>query len=112
MNIVTTENSSFLVGFGDIDNPSPQDYTKALIYYIDLENWIPLKINYFDSKGALWKVLTITWQNVSGVWFWKKGVVEYVQEDYTTYIVMDDIKVNLDLNERAFTKVGLERSFR
>lgn len=80
------------------------------VSYIDPDNWIPLKINYFDRKGALWKVLTITWQNVSGVWFWKKGVVENVQEDYTTYIVMEDVKINLDLNEREFTKVALERS--
>ena len=80
------------------------------VSYIDPDNWIPLKINYFDRKGALWKVLTITWQNVSGVWFWKKGVVENVQEDYTTYIVMEDVKVNLGLNERDFTKVSLERN--
>jgi hypothetical protein len=55
-------------------------------------------------------VLTITWQNVSGVWFWRKGVVKNLQEDYTTYIAMEDVKLNPGLNEREFTKVGLERS--
>ena len=92
---------------------TPRD--KAVIYgkrvsYIDPTNWIPLKIGYFDRKGDLWKVLTITWQNVSGIWFWRKGVVKNVQEDYTTYIVMEDVKLNPGLNEREFTKVGLERS--
>jgi outer membrane lipoprotein-sorting protein len=92
---------------------TPRD--KEVIYgkrvsYIDPKNWIPLKIGYFDRKGDLWKVLTITWQNVSGIWFWRKGVVKNVQEDYTTYIVMEDVKPNTGLNEREFTKVGLERS--
>ena len=80
------------------------------VSYIDPANWIPLKINYFDRKGALWKVLTVTWQNVSGVWFWKKGVAENVQEEYTTYIVMEDVKLNTGFNDREFTKVALERS--
>ena len=88
---------------------------KEVIYgkrvsYIDPQNWIPLKIDYSDRKGALWKVLTITWQNVSGIWFWKKGVVKNLQEDYTTYIVMEHVKLNTGLDERELTKVGLERS--
>jgi len=92
---------------------TPRD--KEIIYgkrvsYIDPKNWIPLKIDYSDRQGTLWKVLTITWQNVSGVWFWKKGVVKNLQEDYTTYISMEDVKLNTGLDEREFTKVGLERS--
>jgi hypothetical protein len=80
------------------------------VSYIDPKNWMPLKIDYLDRKGSLWKVLTITWQDVSGVWFWKKGVVKNVQEDYTTYIIMEDVKTNTGLEERELTKVGLERS--
>jgi hypothetical protein len=80
------------------------------VSYIDQQNWIPLKVNYFDKKGALWKVLRITWQNISGVWFWKKAVVENVQEDYSTYIIIEDVKFNSALNDREFTKIALERS--
>jgi hypothetical protein len=80
------------------------------VSYIDQQNLIPLKVNYFDKKGALWKVLRITWQNISGVWFWKKAVVENVQEEYSTYIIIEEVKFNSDLNEREFTRIALERS--
>lgn len=80
------------------------------VSYIDQQNLIPLKVNYFDKKGALWKVLRITWQNISGVWFWKKAVVENVQEEYSTYIIIEEVKFNSNLNEREFTKVAMERS--
>ena len=80
------------------------------VSYIDQQNLIPLKVNYFDKKGALWKVLHITWSNVSGIWFWKKAVVENVQEEYSTYIIIEEVKFNNGLDEREFTKVALERS--
>lgn len=80
------------------------------VSYIDQENLIPLKINYFDKKGALWKVLRITWQNISGVWFWKKAVVNNVQDEYSTYIIIEEVKFNSGLDDREFTKIALERS--
>jgi hypothetical protein len=80
------------------------------VSYIDQQNLIPLKVNYFDKKGALWKVLRITWQNISGVWFWKKAVAENVQEEYATYIIIEDVKFNSSLNDREFTKIAMERS--
>ena len=80
------------------------------VSYIDQQNLIPLKVNYFDKKGALWKVLSITWQNVSGIWFWKKAVANNVQEDYSTYIIIENVKFNSAIHEREFTKIALERS--
>jgi len=80
------------------------------VSYIDQQNLIPLKVNYFDKKGALWKVLRITWRNISGVWFWKKAVVNNVQEEYSTYIIIEEVKFNSGINEREFTNIALERS--
>jgi hypothetical protein len=80
------------------------------VSYIDQQNLIPLKVNYFDKKGALWKVLHITWRNISGVWFWKKAVVENVQEEYSTYIIIEEVKCNSGLDDREFSKIALERS--
>ena len=80
------------------------------VSYIDQHNLIPLKVNYFDKKGALWKVLKITWQNTSGIWFWKKAVVENVQAEYSTYISTEEVKFNSALDEREFTRFALERS--
>ena len=80
------------------------------VSYIDRQTLIPLKVNYFDKKGVLWKVLRITWQHISGVWFWKKAVANNVQEDYSTYIIIEKVKFNSAINDREFTKIALERS--
>jgi hypothetical protein len=79
------------------------------ISWIDQENWIPQKIQYFDKSGALWKILHISWQNASGRWFWKKAVVENVQSDDKTFITIEDVKVNIGLHDREFAKTALEK---
>jgi outer membrane lipoprotein-sorting protein len=79
------------------------------VSWIDQNNWIPLKIDYFDRRGMLWKTLSITWQNKDGLWFWKKAVVENAQNDYKTFIIIDDVKVNVGLHDREFTRVALAR---
>jgi outer membrane lipoprotein-sorting protein len=79
------------------------------VSWIDQDNWIPLKIDYFDRSGKLWKTLNITWQNKDGLWFWKKAEVENAQNDNKTFIIIEDVKVNVGLNEREFTKVALGR---
>jgi len=87
---------------------------KHIIYgkrvsWIDQDNVIPLKIDYFDRSGMPWKSLTITWQNKAGLWFWKKAEVENVQNDYKTYIIIEELQVNVGLHDREFTTVALER---
>ena len=79
------------------------------VSWIEQHYFIPLKIEYFDKRGELWKTLHIEWQNKFGFWFWKKAVVENVQEDYKTFITIEDVRVNLGLHDRDFTKFGLEQ---
>ena len=79
------------------------------ISWIDAEALIPIRIDYFDKKGAPWKTLRITWQTVDGIWFWKKAEVENVQRGYNTFISFEDVKVNVGLHDREFTKSTLER---
>jgi outer membrane lipoprotein-sorting protein len=79
------------------------------VSWIDQENLTPLKIDYFDKRGMPWKTLSITWQHIMGVWFWKKAEVENAQNDYKTFIVIEDVKVNVGLHDREFTRVALGR---
>jgi len=79
------------------------------VSWIDQHYFIPLKIKYFDKRGELWKTLHIEWQNKFGFWFWKKAAVENVQEDHKTFITIEDVRVNLGLHDRDFTKFGLEQ---
>ncbi len=83
-------------------------YGRRLIW-IDQEELIPLKIEYYDKKKVLWKVLNITWQNRDGVWFWKKAVVDNLQSDNKTFIAIEDVKLNTGLKDRDFTRGVLQQ---
>jgi len=76
---------------------------------IDQQLLIPHRVEYFDRKGNLFRVLTITWQQVSGRWFWREAVAENVRDDKKTLIKIEEVKVNSGIDEREFTNVALER---
>lgn len=79
------------------------------ISWIDQQNWLPLKVEYFDGGRKNWKVLSIKWQSISGLWFWKEAVAENIQKDNKTFITIEDVKVNLSLEDREFGKVALQK---
>ena len=77
--------------------------------WIDQSNFIPVKVEYWDKGGKLWKVLNIEWQNNFGFWFWKKATAENMQTAEKTFITIDDVRVNQGFNDADFTMQGLER---
>jgi len=79
------------------------------ISWIDNHRLIPLKVDYLDKKGNPWKHLEIDWQNKFGFWFWERAVVENVQTGDKTFITINDVRVNLGLDDRDFTRQGLEK---
>ena len=82
-------------------------YGKRIIW-VDQQNFIPLKIEYFDKKGLPWKNLAITWQEKYGVWFWRKAEVTNLQQAYKTFITITDVRANIGLPDRDFTRNSLE----
>jgi outer membrane lipoprotein-sorting protein len=77
--------------------------------WIERNSIIPLKIEYWDRGGEPWKIAEVEWQNVFGFWFWKSAVIKNIQTDTKTFITVDDVRVNVGLDDRDFTKHGLER---
>ena len=78
------------------------------ITWIDQQNFIPLKIEYSDKKGVPWKTLHITWQKKNDLWFWRKAEATNLQKEYKTFITIEDLRVNLGLPDRDFTRNSLE----
>jgi hypothetical protein len=76
---------------------------------IDQGHFLPVKVEYWDKGGKLWKVLTIEWQNNFGFWFWKKATVENLQTAEKTLITVDDVRVNQGFGDADFTMQGMER---
>jgi len=83
-------------------------YSKR-INFIDQQSLIPLRVEYYDRKGELFKVLIITWQQVAGLWFWKEAEADNVQKNKKTFIRVEKVKVNRGIDEREFTNVALEK---
>ena len=79
------------------------------ISWIDQRHFISLQTEYFDKQGNPWKILRVDWQNQFGFWFWKKAVAENVQTGNKTFITIEDVRINLGLHDRDFTKTGLEQ---
>ena len=77
--------------------------------WIECNSFIPLKIEYWDRGGTSWKIAEVEWQNVFGFWFWKSTVIENIQTGTQTFITVDDVRVNVGLDDRDFSKSGLER---
>lgn len=78
------------------------------ISWIDKQHYTPRKIVYYDKKDVPWKALDIIWQKKHDLWFWKKAEATNLQEDYKTFITIDDLRVNLGLPDRDFTRNSLE----
>jgi hypothetical protein len=79
------------------------------ISWIDQIDFIPLQIDYWNREGTLWKTLHIEWQDKFGFWFWEKAVLENLQTGEKTLITTNDVRVNLGLDDRDFTRQGLEK---
>ncbi len=45
---------------------------------------------------------------IGKLWFWKKAEVTNSNVDYKTFISIEEVRVNLGLPERDFTKVSLK----
>jgi hypothetical protein len=73
------------------------------ISWIDQHYFLPLKIEYYDKGGDLWKILQSDWQNKFGFWFWEKAGVENVQTGEKTLINTEDVRVNVGLRDRDFS---------
>jgi hypothetical protein len=79
------------------------------VSFIDQQALIPLRVEYYDRKAKLSRVLTVTWQQVAGIWFWKEAEAENVQNNNKTFIKVDAVTVNKGVEERDVTKVALEK---
>jgi hypothetical protein len=75
--------------------------------FIDQQSLLPVKIEFFDKSGALWKTAAIDWQETDGIWFWQRAVVTNAQSGSVTTIVVTDVKANTGLAYSDFTPGAL-----
>ncbi len=86
-------------------------YTK-LIGWLDTTEYRTQKINYFDRKDTLLKTLTLSdyKQYLGKYWRPHDLVMENHQSGKTSRLTWEDMKLQVGLDERDFTKNALKRS--
>lgn len=80
--------------------------------WVDKQNWIPLKVDYYDRKGRFLKTLNTDWQQVDGIWTWEKSVMQNHLTGHKTIIEIEDIELNTGLSEKVFTERTLKKGYK
>jgi outer membrane lipoprotein-sorting protein len=61
------------------------------------------KIEHFNAQGELLKTQWIEWQEIKGVWLWKRTEVLPNQSRRKTIVELADVQINTGLSENLFT---------
>ena len=85
-------------------NAKASQYLKR-ISYIDKETAIPVKVEMYDKKGALLKVLEIEKLEKQGAyWIPMQGKMTNVQTNHTTRITILKLELDKPINDKMFTQ--------
>ena len=71
--------------------------------WITRDNFLPERIDYYDSTGVLIKRQTIAWQQIGKDWVWKRVMGENLITDERTVLDITDIKLNSGLKDEVFS---------
>ena len=89
--------------------PKEKDYMYSKkLKWIDTEELIDYKTDFFDRKGRFLKRQIIEWKKVDDIWVISKMTVKNEQTGHSTVVEITDIKLNSGLRERIFTKKEME----
>jgi len=83
-------------------------YSKKLTW-VNQENWLTRKVDFYDRKGRFLKTLTMDWQAIKGIWTWKRGEMKNHLTRHSTVIEIKKTRVNTGLKDRVFTERTLKR---
>ena len=83
-------------------------YDKVITHIVK-ETFIPLLTHFYDSKGKMvkqYKVMKL--EKVQNIWTEKVILMENLKKDHKTYISIDQIEYNGDIDATALTQQALE----
>lgn len=90
--------------------PKKKDYIYSRkLTWVNAEHWTVPKIEFYDRKGRLLKIMRTEWTQVDGIWNWKRTVVENQLTGHTTEIDISDVKFNQGLEDSFFTERSLRK---
>jgi outer membrane lipoprotein-sorting protein len=83
------------------------DYSK-FVQWIRKDNFVPIRIDFYDKKGNLIKRLEVEkLENIDGYWISTKTVMQSLTKNKKTVIEIIEIKNNIEIPEKYFLPQNL-----
>lgn len=90
-------------------NPKGSDYSYKLSW-IDKENFLPLREEYYDLRGELYKVFSAEEiKEISGFWTVTKRKMQNVKNGHQTLVTFKEVVYNVGIDDDLFTERYLKR---
>ena len=88
-----------------------EQYSKK-IGWIRKDNFIAVKVEYFDKQGALMKVLEVNGvKEIDGFWTATSMTMNNLQREHKTIISIESMEYNMPLDDNLFTVNSLEKGY-
>ena len=98
-----------------IPKESKPQYSKKISWFHNTakpEDCVKVRVDYFDTKGALLKRQRLKWQKADEAWVWDKVLVENAQTFHSSFFEVKNVKINTNVDEDWFSerrlRLGLE----
>jgi len=86
-------------------------YSRRLTW-VEKQNWLTQKVDYYDRKERLLKTLSMEWQKVGNLWTWKRGEMKNHLTQHATIIDITEVRINPGLADNVFTERVLKRGMK
>ncbi|MFQ6115872.1 MAG: outer membrane lipoprotein-sorting protein [bacterium] len=80
-------------------------YYRRKVSWIDQETFLPLKVEYYDKRGELYKIFTAdTIESVQGIATIMQRTMANVQNGHHTVVTFKEVKYNVGLKDNIFSE--------
>lgn len=82
-------------------------YSKV-VKWISKDNFLPLRIEYYNENGKLHKQQVTRWKKISNAWVWEevKGINTLTGNQ--TILTVSDVRINVGLTDESFSKRAMQ----
>jgi outer membrane lipoprotein-sorting protein len=89
-----------------VPNAADDEIYSKLVYWVRQDNFLPIKGEFYDKKGKLWKRLEVSEveQRSDGTWIAKKTKMADVQKGTATILELGDYEIGSKIDDAYFTE--------
>lgn len=77
------------------------------VQWVDAERWTVSRVEFYDERDRLEKVLTADWQEVEGIWAWRRLEMDSRRRGHRTVVEVDEVRHDQGLDDALFSESTL-----